>query len=121
MKATNSIESLIGKIKVDGDRAISGIHRGSGQVEATVPLFHEVENSLSQINKMMSEAMQMVSGIAAASTEQTAAVQDIGVHIASVSNLATANLDSAQHTVRLIDELGPSVARAYAAMDQFGM
>lgn len=121
MKATTSIEALIGKIKTDSDRAKSGIHSGSGRVETTVPLFHEVENSLSQINKMMNETMQLVSGIAAASIEQTTAVQEIGVHIANVAHLATANFDSAQQTAQVIDKLGPNVARAYAAMDQFGM
>jgi methyl-accepting chemotaxis protein len=121
MKATTSIEALIGKIKTDSDRAKSGIHSGSGRVETTVPLFHEVENSLTQINKMMNETMQLVSGIAAASIEQTTAVQEIGVHIANVAHLATTNFDSAQQTAQVIDKLGPNVARAYAAMDQFGM
>jgi aerotaxis receptor len=121
MKATESIDSLIGKIKSDSDRAIRGIHLGSGQVETTVSLVHDAENSLIQINKMMTEAVQMVSGIAAASTEQTAAVQDIGVNIASVSNMTTSNLDVAQRTSGLIDALGPKVARAKAAVAQFGL
>jgi len=119
MQATKSIESLIGKITTDSDRAINGIHIGSGQVETTVTLFHEAEDSLKQINKMMNEAVLMVSGIAAASAEQTAAVHEISTHIANVSNLTTSNLESAQHATGLIDELGPSVSRAYAAMDQF--
>jgi methyl-accepting chemotaxis protein len=121
MQATKSIDSLIGKITTDSDRAINGIHIGSGQVETTVSLFHEAENSLNQINIMMNDAVHMVSGIATASTEQTAAVHEISTHIANVSHLTTSNLESAEHASGLIDELGPSVARAYAAMDQFGM
>ena len=121
MKATESIDSLIGKIKSDSDRAIRGIQIGSGQVQTTVNLVHEAEDSLNQINKMMTEAVQMVSGIAVASTQQTAAVQDIGVNIASVSNMTTTNLDVAQRTSGLIDALGPKVARAKAAVAQFGM
>ena len=119
MKATENIDSLIGKIQNDSTRAIQGMHHGSSQVTSSVDKVVQLQGALGQINEHMQNAINMVTSIAAASAEQTAAVRDIGQNMANVANLTSSNMQIVDKTNNLVTQLGPRVNRAKDAIEQF--
>jgi aerotaxis receptor len=119
MKATENIDSLIGKIQSDSTRAIQGMNHGSSQVTSSVDKVVQLQGALGQINEHMQNAINMVTSIAAASAEQTAAVRDIGQNMANVANLTSGNMQIVDKTHEMVTQLGPRVNRAKDAIEQF--
>ncbi len=119
MKATENIDSLIGKIQSDSTKAIQGMHHGSSQVTSSVDKVVQLQGALGQINDHMQNAINMVTSIAAASAEQTAAVRDIGQNMANVANLTSGNMQIVDKTHEMVSQLGPRVNRAKDAIEQF--
>lgn len=119
MKATENIDSLIGKIQNDSTRAIQGMHHGSSQVVNSVDTVVHLQRALSQINEHMQHAINMITSIAAASAEQTAAVKDIGQNMANVAHLTDSNMHIVDKTHGLVTQIGPRVNRAKDAIEQF--
>lgn len=119
MKATENIDALIGKIQSDSTRAIQGMHQGASQVSGSVDKVVHLQGALVEINEHMQNAINMVTSIAAASAEQTAAVKDIGHNMADVSRLTSNNMLIVDKTHELVDQLGRRVNRAKDAVEQF--
>lgn len=118
-KATASIDGLILKIRQDTDRAISGMRTGSSQVGEGLELVREAHEALNGINELMGGAVRMVTEIAAASSQQTDAMNDIGHNISHVAAMTEQSLGVVENTTEQIDQLLPMVGRVQHAVHQF--
>jgi aerotaxis receptor len=119
MKATAKIDALIGTIKADGDRAISGMRNGSAQVTDGVALVQEAQGALTGINSLMAEAVRRVSEIATSSSQQTEAMNEISANITRVAAMTEQNVSVVHRTTSLIETLSPRVDRVRKAVAQY--
>lgn len=119
MKATAKIDALIGTIKADGDRAISGMRNGSAQVTDGVALVQEAQGALTGINSLMTEAVRRVSEIATSSSQQTEAMNEISSNISRVAAMTEQNVNVVHRTTNLIETLSPRVDRVRKAVAQY--
>jgi aerotaxis receptor len=119
MKATAKIDSLIGTIKGDGDRAIGGMRTGATQVTEGVALVQEAHGALTGINGLMSEAVRRVSEIATSASQQTEAMNEISSNIAQVAAMTDQNVVVVHRTTNLIESLAPMVDRVHKAVTQY--
>jgi aerotaxis receptor len=119
MKATAKIDALIGTIKGDSDRAITGMRSGSTQVAEGVSLVQQAQDSLNEINHLMSDAVQKVSEIATASSQQTEAMNEISNSITHVAAMTEENVSVVQSTTEQIVMLTPLVDRVRKAVTQY--
>ena len=119
MKATAKIDALIGQIKTDSDRAISGMRSGSAQVEDGVALVDEAKGALTGINGLMIDAVRMVSEIANSSSQQTEAMNEISSNISHVAAMTEQNVGIVRSTSKLISTLQPMVDRVKKAVAQY--
>jgi aerotaxis receptor len=119
MKATAKIDALIGTIKGDSDRAITGMRSGSTQVADGVSLVQEAQNSLNEINVLMGDAVNKVSEIATASSQQTEAMNEISNSITHVAAMTEENVSVVQSTTEQIVMLTPLVERVRKAVAQY--
>ena len=119
MKATAQIDSLIGAIKGDSERAITGIRVGATQMTSGVALVQEAQGALNGINVLMTEAVRRVSEIANSSSQQTEAMSEITSSITSVASMTERNVGVVQQTTLLIGKLTPMVERVQQAVDQY--
>jgi aerotaxis receptor len=117
--ATAKIDSLIGTINGDSDRAIEGMRTGATQVTASVALVQEAQGVLSGINTLMSEAVRRVSEIVSASSQQTEAMSEISASITRVAAMTEQNVGVVKNTTQLIGELAPMVDRVKQAVEQY--
>jgi len=121
MKATAKIDALIGQIKNDTDRAISGMRSGSAQVEDGVTLVNEAKGALTGINGLMVDAVRMVSEIANSSSQQTEAMNEISSNISHVAAMTEQNVGTVRSTSELISTLQPMVDRVKKAVAQYSV
>ena len=119
MKATAKIDALIGQIKTDSDRAISGMRSVSAQVEDGVALVDEAKGALTGINGLMIDAVRMVSEIANSSSQQTEAMNEISSNISHVAAMTEQNVGIVRSTSKLISTLQPMVDRVKKAVAQY--
>jgi aerotaxis receptor len=119
MKATGEIETLLETIKGDSTRAISGMQSGATQVTNGVTLVQEAQAALTGIDGLMTDAVQKVSEIATASSQQTEAMNEISANIAQVAAMTEQNVAVVHKTTILIGDLTPMVDRVKKAAAQF--
>jgi aerotaxis receptor len=119
MKATAKIDALIGTIKGDGDRAMSGMRTGAAQVTDGVALVQEAQGALSGINDLMAEAVRKVSEIASSSTQQTDAMNEISSNISHVAAMTEQNVLVVHRTKELMGTMAPLVDRVKQAVKQY--
>ena len=119
MKATAKIDSLIEKIHLDSDRAITGMRSGSAQVTDGVALVDEAQDALSGINGLMTNAVRMVSEIAVSSSQQTEAMNEISTNIAHVAAMTEQNVGVVHDATAMIEKLEPLVDRVKKAVAQY--
>jgi aerotaxis receptor len=121
MKATAKIDALIGTIKGDSDRAITGMRTGATQVAEGVSLVQEAQISLNEINNLMGDAVHKVSEIATASSQQTEAMNEISTSITHVAAMTEENVSVVQSTTEQILMLTPLVERVRKAVAQYSV
>ncbi|MGA9670697.1 MAG: PAS domain-containing methyl-accepting chemotaxis protein, partial [Terracidiphilus sp.] len=119
MKATAKIDSLIGAIRSDSERATAGIRAGATQVASGVALVQEAQGALTGINTLMVEAVRRISEIATSSTQQTEAMSEISANITNVAAMTEQNVSVVKETTVLIGDLAPMVDRVRQAVDQY--
>ena len=119
MKATAKIDGLIGTIKNDSERAINGMRAGAAQVNEGVALVHEAQAALQGINELMSDAVQKVSEIATASSQQTGAMNEISTNITHVAAMSEENVSVVRSTTDQINAMNPLVDRVSKAVSQY--
>jgi aerotaxis receptor len=119
MKATGKIDALIDTIKADGERAITGMRTGGAQVTEGVALVQEAQNALQGINDLMADAVQKVSEIATASSQQTEAMNEISTNITHVAAMSEENVAVVRSTTDLIVAMTPLVDRVRKAVAQY--
>jgi len=119
MKATANIDSLIETIRGDSDRAIAGMHAGAGEVDHGVAMVRASQQTLDGINTLMTDAVRMVSEISISSSQQTAAMNEIGANISHVAAMTEQSVRIVHRTTELMAFLETMIGRARNAVAQY--
>jgi len=104
-KATSEIADMIGAIQQETQSALNNIDAGSSKAQHGATLARKAAESLDRINRGARDTMEKISSIAAATTEQSAASEEISRQLERITQIAEANNDSAVKTLGASDSL----------------
>ena len=113
-QATEEVEQSINAIRQDTTRAVSQMQQGTECVSSGVEQATTAGVSLKQIKSYAVDLSEMVSSIAAATDEQSAASSDVSRTIQEISSVTTQVSESAQQSTTAMDQLA---VRATALRD----
>jgi methyl-accepting chemotaxis protein len=98
--ATREIAQMIGSIQSETASAVGSIAAGSEQARTGADLAHQAAGALKKINQGARATMQKVDAIAAAISRQSSSGQEIGGHVKNIMEMAGANNQAAEQTLR---------------------
>jgi aerotaxis receptor len=119
MKATANIDTLIGTIRADSNRAIAGMRAGAAEVDNGVELVRQSQHTLDGINALMTDAVRMVSEISVSSSQQTEAMNEIGGNISHVAAMTEQSVRVVRQTTDLMNFLEGMIGRVHSAVAQY--
>lgn len=104
-KATKEIAQMIKNIQSETQSAVEAMFSGNRQVEEGVSTTTEAGNSLKEIIEMAERVGEMVTHIAAASTQQSGATEEVNANIEQISRITMDAASGAQQSARACQEL----------------
>ena len=102
--STQEIAGMVADIQKDAAAAAESINISVETMEATSQDTAEVENTMHDMLQHVDQVTMQITQIASAAEEQTAATNEISVHIHDISDLAKDANDEAQNTQSIIDK-----------------
>ena len=104
-KATREIDSTARAIRESTDDIIVGIRNNVGSVERGITSARSAGEALSSIIKGSEALQRMVTQIAAASSEQSAATQSVNDNLSEIARISVNTTGSSANAVRACDNL----------------
>ncbi|MEZ5360744.1 MAG: Cache 3/Cache 2 fusion domain-containing protein [Candidatus Zixiibacteriota bacterium] len=104
-KATGEITEMIKGIQNDSARAVSSMEEAGKLVEEGKELADRAGGSLSEINNMSAQVMDMIIQIATAADEQSAAAEQISKNMEHIANVTKETAAGAQQSAAAAEEL----------------
>lgn len=117
--ATEEIAAMVQSIQSETHQVLSVMESGRKDVSAGMDQAIEAQSSLGEIIKMAQDAEHMVTMIATAATEQTAASGEISATITKVANLAQESNVSAEEEAAACRELAHLAVELEGVVRQF--
>jgi len=103
--ATKEIAEMIRSIQSETKNAVAAMQDGTKQVELGVESTSQAGGSLHDIIQMTEQVGDMIAHIATASTQQTAATEEINGNVEQIANIAKSTVTGAQQTSRALEDL----------------
>lgn len=104
-KATKEIAGMITHIQKDTESAVESIQRGSREVEKGKELANNAGLALKEIIETANHASDIITQVAAASEEQSAAAEQISKNIESISHVTKESASGIQQIAKAADDL----------------
>jgi methyl-accepting chemotaxis protein len=104
-KATKEIATMIKKIQVDTQGAVSSMEEGTKQVDEGILLADEAGKSLQEIVNISQKVTDMVAQIAAASEQQSSASEQISKNVEAISSVTGETAQGTQQIARAAEDL----------------
>ncbi len=104
-KATGEITEMIKGIQSDSTRAVSSMEEAGQLVEQGKELADKAGGSLTEINSMSAQVMDMIVQIATASDEQSAAAEQISKNMDYIANVTKETAAGAQQSAAAAEQL----------------
>ncbi|MFZ4620336.1 MAG: methyl-accepting chemotaxis protein [Bacteroidota bacterium] len=104
-KATKEIGVTITKIQNDTAVAVHAIEEGTGKVEKGIVVAEQAGRSLHTIVENSQTVADMVNHIAASSTEQSEALEQISVNIQSINSVTRDTANGTEHVAVAVEDL----------------
>ncbi len=120
-QATKQIGAMINDIQRETRSAVTDIERGNEAVQDGVQFAERASEALRGIVDNAGNVQQMVSEIAAACTEQSAASETIARRIYEISTMAKTSAQHIEHTANAVQQLGELSHRIELQIAQFIM
>ncbi len=118
-KATNEIASMIKKIQVDTDDAVSSIMQGTEEVKSGLSLAEESGQALQNIISSSNEVVDVINQVASASEEQASAAEQISKSIEAINNVAQESATGIQHVAQATEDLSRLTENLQNLVNQF--
>ncbi len=104
-KATKEIAMMIKNIQSETQSAVEAMFAGNRQVDEGVATTTEAGNALRDIIEMAERVGEMITHIAAASTQQSGATEEVNANIEQISRITMDAASGAQQSARACQEL----------------
>lgn len=104
-KATKEITMMIKNIQSETQSAVEAMFAGNRQVDEGVATTTEAGNALREIIEMAERVGEMITHIAAASTQQSGATEEVNANIEQISRITMDAASGAQQSARACQEL----------------
>jgi len=104
-KATKEIAAMIQSIQGETKRAVEAMESGTKQVEAGVATTQEAGNSLGAIIESAEQVGEMVTHIATAATEQSAATGEVNANLEQIAKITAETAEGAQQSAKACHDL----------------
>jgi len=104
-KATKEITVMIETVQTETHAAVDGIRAGSRQVEQGVEVTGRAGESLRQIIEQAEHVGEVISHIATAATQQSAATDQVNSSMGRIQTLVTESAEGAQQSAQACEEL----------------
>lgn len=108
--ATVEITAMIGAIQAETTSAIEAIELGSTQARSGAEMARKVADGLQRISRGAAETMEKVDAIAASIQQQSAASEDISLHINTIRDMSQSNSAAAELTLQEAGQLDQMAA-----------
>ena len=102
--STQEIAGMVADIQKDAAAAAESINASVETMESTSKDTAEVEGTMHDMLQHIDQVTMQITQIASAAEEQTAATNEISIHIHDISDLAKDANDEAQNTQQIIDQ-----------------
>jgi methyl-accepting chemotaxis protein len=103
--ATKEVAHMVESIQSETKTAVAAMHDGTNQVQEGVKTTARAGDSLKQIIHMSEQVGDMITHIATAATEQSAASEEINQNVTQMTRLITDSAVGAQQAARACQEL----------------
>jgi methyl-accepting chemotaxis protein len=117
--ATKEITDMIRSIQAETKNAVTAMHAGTKEVELGVELTTQAGSSLHNIIQMSERVGDMVTHIATAATQQSAATEQINGSIERIAKITAASAADARQTTSALADLATLAADLQELADQF--
>ena len=117
--ATKEITAMIRSIQAETKSAVTAMQSGTKEVEQGVELTTQAGSSLREIIQMAEQVGDMVTHIATAATQQSAATEEINGNIEQIAKIAAGSASSAQQTTNALQDLSGLASNLQRLVGQF--
>jgi methyl-accepting chemotaxis protein len=117
--ATKEITGMIRSIQAETKSAVTAMQAGTKEVEQGVALTTQAGSSLHKIIQMSEQVGDMVTQIATAATEQSAASEEINGNIEQIAKITTASALGAHQTTEALQDLAALASNLQRLVGQF--
>lgn len=117
--ATKEITQMIGSIQAETKSAVTAMQAGTKEVELGVESTSQAGLSLHEIIQMSEQVGGMVTHIATAATEQSAATEEINGNIEQIAKISLSTVAGAQQTSSALQDLSGLVLNLRRLVEQF--
>ena len=118
-KATKEIASMIKKIQQDTAEAVESMKKGKDEVEKGKVLVNKAGASLLEIIKGTDESVDIITQVAAASEEQSAAAEQISKSIEGINSVTQESAQGIQQIARSTEDLSKLTLNLQEKISQF--
>lgn len=118
-KATKEIAAMIKQIQKDTGEAVSAMELGTSEVEKGRMLTDKAGMALKEIIEGSSEVINIVSMVASASQEQSAAAEQISKNIEAISSVTNQNAAGTQQIARAAEDLNRLTNNLQSTIEHF--
>jgi methyl-accepting chemotaxis protein len=117
--ATKEITGMIRGIQAETKSAVEAMQAGTKEVELGVELTTQAGSSLHEIIQMSEQVGDMVTHIATAATEQSAATDEINGNIEQITKITATSAASAQQTTDTLQDFSALASNLQQLVGQF--
>lgn len=104
-KATKEIAAMIQNIQAETRSAVEAMESGNKQVEAGVETTTQAGSALRDIIQAAEQAGEMITRIAAAATEQSAATEEVNANVEQIARITAETAEGAQQSAKACRDL----------------
>jgi len=117
--ATKEITGMIGSIQTETQSAVAAMQASTAEVERGVELTTQAGSSLHDIIQMSEEVGEMITHIATAATQQSAATEQINHSIDQIAGIAAASAAGARQATDALQDLSALASSLLRLVGQF--
>jgi methyl-accepting chemotaxis protein len=120
-KATKEIANMITVIQTETRKAVESMEDGTKEVTRGIELADRAGASLNQIVQISQRVTDMISQIAAASDQQSKAIEHIAINVESISKVARQTADGTQQIAHATEDLNVLTERLNQLVKKFNI
>lgn len=117
--STEEIRQMIERLQSGSGAAVSAMHQGKVQVEASIEAMNETENSLHAITESVQTINDLNFQIASAAEEQSAVTEEMNRNVQKISSISEQSAQGASQTRTASEELARLAEGLQSKINQF--